>query len=432
MKKIILLVFVILIFPLISALSLYSAQDISKEYMQSNEFLDSSVYFVKCDANQYYVIGVVDGKGDLSFFVPIESNNGNVLYQSTENTKNVLKTAQVYRAIKTTDSRNYLSLQLLDKIDNLNTILKSKSARYDGIIRSNYSSNITQKTTVTKNNLDTLISQLDTLYSNLQKLQKDQDTFLDTSDCKKTDLLLQSYKNSFAGYNKLISDSVKYRDSVNDIIEAVVADKTQDEITKRTILSHIDAPNNLNSEISAISDYLSSTNQFYLGIVSEFEKTGVNSSTEILLTKIKARHDFYLTKSALYSYDSELKDNLNSQINYILNENNINYWKDRTTVKELSQNYNQIIDLYNKGRYSESLSKISQAKNQVKKITREGIIEYEEKTNYTYLIFTVSGLLLLLLIIFLFKKFGKIKKVKTKKHIDEEPDFLRTKRDPFK
>jgi len=436
MKKHIIILICILILPIINAISLSSAQDVAKEYMQTSEFLDSSFYYVNCDSNEYFIISIIDGKENLSFFVPVESQNGNVIFQSNDRTKNILKTAYLNRTIKSKNSSgsNYLSQQLLDRIDNLNTVLKSKNARLDGIIRANYSTIINQKANNTKTKLETLITQLNTLHTNLSKLQKEQSVFLDTSNCKDTDNLLYLYKTSFTGYNKLISDALNYRESTSGIIEVVVADKVLDEPTKRMILSYTEAPTNLSSEINSISDWLSSTNQFYQGIVSEFEKTGPNSSVELLATKIKARQDFYNAKTALYSYDSELRDTLNNSIAYILNEKNIGFWKDTKTVTELNQNYNQIMDLYNKGRYTEAITKIAQAKSQVKKINREGIIEYEEETNYSYFIFAGSGLLLLLVIIYLFKKFGKIQKKEKKKTKSgsNDPEYLLNRRDPFR
>jgi hypothetical protein len=117
----------------------------------------------------------------------------------------------------------------------------------------------------------------------------------------------------------------------------------------------------------------------------------------------------------------------------MLSENNINYWKDKKTITELSQNYNQILELYNKGKYTEALPKITLAKSQVKKISKAGIIEIEQATDYTYLIFVVVGLFLLIAIIFLFKKLSSPKKKNKKSKEDStDPEYLLNKRDPFR
>jgi len=435
MKKIILLVIVVMLFfPIINAVALYSAQDLAKEYMQSNEFLDSSFYYAKCEESEYYMISVVDGKANFSFFVPVEINTGKVIHQNTENTKQIIKTAHLYRTIKTKTGNNFLSQQLIDRIDNLNTILKSKNAKYDGVIKSNYSSEINKKITDTQKKLEIVINRLYSLNSALSKLQKEQNLFLDTSDCKVTDNLLYLYKTSFEGYNLLVSESINYRDSVNQIIEVIVSANIEDT-TKKLILSYVEAPTNLSSEITIIFNSLSTTNQFYQEIVSEFERTGPNSTIEKTIIKLQARHSFYLAKSGLYGYDNDLNGNLNNAINYILNESTFAYWKDRKTVSELSQTYNQILDLYNKGRYTEVMPKITQARNQVRKINKEGFIEYEEKINYNYFIFAGSSLLILLLIMFFFKKYSNKKKQNKKKSGKDflnDSDPLFNKRDPFK
>ncbi len=436
MKRILLFVIAyLLISPNIFAVSLSSAQGVAMEYMQEGEYLDTSFYYVSCDSNEFFVIGVIDNKENLSFFVPVESSNGNVLYQDTDKTKSIIKTAYLQRVVKTKKGNNYLSQQLLDRIDYLNTILTSKSAKLDGVISANYSATITQKTSNTKELLGALISNLSTLHTNLSELQKQQSEFLDTPNCKKADDLLYLYKTAFSGYNTLIKATTDYRDSINGIIEVVVADKNTDETTKNILLSYIEAPSTLSSEISSLSDWLSSTNQFYQDIVSEFEKTGPNSSIELLVAKLEVRHDYYTAKTALYSYDSDLKDNLSNIITSILSQQNAGTWKDTKTLSELSQNYAQIEELFNKGKYTEAIPRISLAKSQVKKIIKEGAQESFSEPNYDYLMFIGIALLVLVLFIILLRDINKKKKNRKKKNnvIDlTDPEALLYKRDPFK
>ncbi len=436
MKRILLLVIIcLLITPNIFAVSLSSAQGVAKEYMQEGEYLDTSFYYVSCDSNEFFVIGVIDSKENLSFFVPVESSNGNVVYQDTDKTKSIIKTAYLQRVVKTKKGNNYLSQQLLDRIDYLNTILTSKSAKLDGVISANYSATITQKASNTKELLGALISNLSTLHTNLSALQKQQSEFLDTPNCKKADDLLYLYKTAFSGYNNLIKATTDYRDSINEIIEVVVADKNTDETTKNILLSYIEAPSTLPSEISSLSDWLSSTNQFYQDIVSEFDKTGPNSSIELLVAKLAVRHDYYTAKTALYSYDSDLKDNLNNIITSILSQQNAGTWKDTKTLSELSQNYTQIEELFSKGKYTEAIPRISLAKSQVKKIVKEGTQEALSEPNYDYLMFVGIALLVLVLFIVLFKDINKKKKNRKKKSnviALTDPETLLYKRDPFK
>lgn len=434
MKKTIIFLILFLILPFTQALSLYSAQDIAKEYMLSTEYLDSSVYYVTCDNNEYYVLNIVDSKAIIVLFLPIESNTGEVIFKKNTDSQKILKTSLLYRNIKTKDNgKNFLSQQLIDKIENLNISLQSKSARLDGIIKSNYSSAITEKCQSAKEKLDSLISKLQELKTKLDALQKEQAVFLEKPDCSKTDDLIYSYKTSFSGYNDLIASGINYRDATNEIVEVVIADQKLDDTTKKIIMNYTEAPNTISTDISTIVDSVSSTNQFYLQVISDFERVGPNSPLEILQETLGSRQDYFIAKSLLHNYDSELKGTLDNSINHILSSQNINLWKDTKTVSELSQNYAQIKELYNKGRYQESINKIKLAKNQVKKINSAGIIEIETQDVSNYLIYFIIAIILILGTIILIKKI-KIKKHKKprKQNKEIDPEFLLNRRDPFR
>lgn len=434
MKKIILFIFLLLILPMAQAISLYSAQDIANEYVLSTERLDSGVYYINCDNNEYYTLSIVDFQSqNITLFLPIETNTGNVVYEKGANTQNIIKTALLNRNIKTKTGNNYLSQQLIDKIDNLSISLQSKSAKLDGIIKSNYSSSISAKCQNTKDKLEILINQLQSMKTKLSKLQKEQSTFLDAPDCTKTDALILLYKNTFQGYNDLVSSSINYRDSTNEIVEVVVADQKIDETTKKIIMNYIESPISLSSDISTITDSLASTNQFYSLVISDFEKAGPSSPLEILQQTLETRQNYYIANSLLYNINSDLKATLDDAINHILNSENINSWKDAKTVSELSQNYAQIKELYNKGRYEESISKIKLAKSQVKKITAAGqnIMEPPDFTNI--FIYIIIAVIVILGGIILVKKIKIKKRPKSKSKSKEiDPEYLFNRRDPFK
>jgi len=431
MKKLIFIILMLAILPVMHAIALYPAQDIAKEYMLTTENLDSTVYYVRCDSNEYYTMGFLDSRSNLIMFLPIESNNGKVIYESNSGTKKILRTALLYKKITGAGS-NYISQQLIDKVDNQAVILQSKSAKLDGIIKSNYSSSINNKCVNTKTKLESLITKLQDLKTKLGKLQKEQSSFIDTTDCAITDNLIYLYKTSFVGYNELVSLSVDYRDSTNEIVEVIVAEQKIDETTKRVVLSYIEAPTTLSSDISTITDYLSSANQFYSIAISDFEKIGPNSTIEVLQQTLTSRQDYFIAKKLLYSYDSELKDNLDNYINYILNSENINLWKEAKTVSELSQNYAQLKELYNKGRYQESISKIKLAKTQVIKIKTSGIDAINTNDVSRYVIYSIIIIIVILGSIILFKKIKFKPKKPKQKYKDIDPNYLLKRKDPFR
>jgi len=173
-------------------------------------------------------------------------------------------------------------------------------------------------------------------------------------------------------------------------------------------------------------------NLFLSIVISDFEKTGPTSKVEVLKQILKSRQDYYTAKSLLYNYDSELKNTLDSAITSVLSEDNINLWSDNKTVSDLSQNYSQLKELYNKGRYLESVSKIKLAKNQVKKIKDAGTIKIENQDISNYLIYTIIAIIIILGIIILIKK-SKTKKKKAKPGFKEtDSEDILNKRDPFR
>lgn len=440
LTKILGLFFLIIISASVFATSTTTAQNIAKQYLLENEFIDVSVSNISCDDLDYYLVPIIDVKNNIVFYVPISSESGEVFKEKNQDNKikSLFKSANLISEISKATSNNYLTTQLIDKIDSLKLVLESKEARLDGIIKSNYSPNITNKVKDTKNKLTTLISQLQDLQTNLSKAQNDQSDFLGAPDCSKTDSLILSYKNAFDGYQNLTKQALDYRDSINIIISEVVSNEELDENTKRVILSYVESPTNLSSDISLITQSVSSTKSFYDPIVSDLERSGENSKINEMLNNFRAREEYILAKSLLYDYDTDLKTSLDQKIKNILNPDIVNFYKDIETVTKLSSNYDQINDLYSKGKYTEAIPKIKTAKTQVQKIVAEGFNYQQEEPLVTKYYFIIVGVSIVLLIVLFINK-DKIFKPKKKKPKPKSPekeinslDSLMERNDPFK
>lgn len=441
LMKITILFFLIIISTSIFATSTTTAQNIAKEYLLENEFVDVSASNISCDDSDYYLVPVIDVKSNIVFYVPISAENGEVFKEKNQDNKirSLFKSANLIFEVSKATSNNYLTTQLIDKIDSLKLVLESKNARLDGIIKSNYSSTITTKVKDTKNKLTALISQLEDLQTNLSKAQRDQSDFLGSPDCLKTDALILTYKDAFEGYQNLTKQALDYRDSINLIISEVVSNEELDENTKRVVLSYVESPTNLSSDISVITQSVSSTKSFYDPIVLELERSGENSKINEMLNNFRAREEYIVAKSLLYAYDSDLKTSLDQKIKNILSPEVVNFYKDLETVTKLSSNYEQINDLYSKGKYTEAIPKIKTAKTQVTKIVTEGFNYQQEEPmviKYYFIIVGVSIVLLIILFINKDKIFKpKKKKPKTisleKKEVNSL-DSLMERNDPFK
>ncbi|MFH0905903.1 MAG: hypothetical protein V1824_01035 [archaeon] len=392
----------------VSAISLFSAQEVAKDYSFSNEGIDPSSYYISCNNKTYYAIPILNSAADISLFVPVSLTDGNISIAKISETKDQIKTAFVLRSIKTSSENNYLSTQLTGKIDRLNTILKSKKALLNGIKDSaDYPINVKSKVNTSIDKLELLITDLDLLYTNLKDTISLQQSFLEETSCNKTDSLLYKLSNSIPSENNLTKLSLDYTDSINDITKEIVSAKELDDSAKRIAIDYITPPTNLNSEINTISESLSSTSIFYSKIISDVINTDNKINT--FYDNLVSRSDYVSVNKMLYSYDSSFKDydNLDSVIQFIFNENNLTYWKETILVSELNQNYIEIKDLISKTKYSKALPKIALAKDQAKKIIASGYQEIEYTTNNIYF-YILAGLVIILVIAIILKNKKKI------------------------
>ena len=106
----------------------------------------------------------------------------------------------------------------------------------------------------------------------------------------------------------------------------------------------------------------------------------------------------------------------------------------------LSSNYEQINDLYLKGRYTEAIQKIRLAKTQVQKIVSEGFnYQQDEPTVMKYYFIVVGFIIVVLIVLFINKDkiFSSKKKKENKQKPKEEKsnntlDQLLERNDPFR
>ena len=154
----------------VHAISLFSAQDIAKKYTQGNEMVDLySQQTIFCDNNSYFVIPINNSLGEQSFFIPISFITGGVVISNNNNNNfDLLQTAYILKQLSYSNSKNYLTTQLTDKISTSISVLNSKKSRLDGILAGDYPVLVKQKVTITKNKLSSLINTLAELNKNLR------------------------------------------------------------------------------------------------------------------------------------------------------------------------------------------------------------------------------------------------------------------------
>jgi hypothetical protein len=431
-NKILLLIVFCILLSNVSGLSTIEAQNIAKEYVLENEFIDSRVFNISCENEEFFVVSVVNTKNELVFFVPIDEEK-NIYVKKDKKNENVFKATYFLREITKQNQENYLSAALIEAINNQITILSSKNAQLQGIITANYSLEITTASENTKEDLLQLIELLENLRESLENARQAQQSFIDDPSCERTNTVILSLKDAFVGYNNLTLLGLNYQNSVNLIIETIVADTQVEENTKMIIQGYVSAPRDLSRDISYIQERTSSTHFFYKNIIDEILKSGDSNPTNMLLNNLISRQDYVVVNQKLYVYDDDLKNSLDNFVQTILDSHRYSYWKDRITLEDLEKNYQEINNLINRKRYLEATSKITLLKSQAIKIESEGFIDVSNvQQSFDYYLL-IAVVLLLVFLFFVIKKKPSKKKIK-KKDKSNQKDFLESfnSKDPFK
>ncbi len=434
-KKIFLIMLVFSLFIIttnISALSTLDTQNIAREYTIDNEFIDSRVFNISCQENDFYVATVVNSKNEVIFFVPIDEDRN--IYTKKDNVnEEIFKTTYFLREITKQSQDNFLSVTLIDAINNQITILQSKNAQLQGIINAEYSENITSASKTTQSNLSQLIELLTLLKDSLDEARKAQQSFVNSPSCSQRNGVVLVLRDAFNGYNDLTLYGLNYQNSVNSIIEVIVAEPDVDENTKMIIQGYVSTPRDLSRDISNIQDRLSSTQAFYSEIVSEILKSGDNNPAIIALNNFISRQDYVAVNKKMYGRDETLRNTLDNFVIGILDEYRYPYWKDRDTLEKLEINYQEINTLISRNRYSEALPKINLLKSQALKVEEEGFIDISDvQQGFDYYLLIVVIILIVFLFIVIKKK--PKKKSLNKKEPSKKKEVLSSfnSKDPFK
>ncbi len=419
----------------IYCLSILDAQNIAREYNLENEFIDSRVFQINCEDQHFSVVSVVNARVELIFFVPIDREK-NIYTEDDKTLENIFKTTSFLREITKQTQENYLNVTLIDSMDQLITILNSKKAQLNGVVTSDYSENITLTTKETREHLEQLVDLLRSLREGSDNALKSQQNFVNEPTCHKTSGVVIDLRDAFVGYNELTLYGLNYQNSINKITEAIVAEKEINETTKMIISGYVAAPPNLSKDISNIQERISSTHFFYNAIIADYSKIGENNPAIEAKNNFLSRQNYVKVNTLLYERDSDLKNTLDNIVRLILDETRYPYWKDRQTLSNLEENYEEINNLIDRKRHLEAIPKIKLLKSQAIKIENEGFVDIsdvQEGYDY-YIVFVVIILLVLLFLLLKKKKPSKKKKSKNQKPLKKSKDVLDSfkEKDPFK
>lgn len=439
MKKIFLIfLMVILISTNISSLSLFGAQDISRKYLSENDMIDTFTQpKIVCDKKDYFVIPIINPLGEPVLFIPISIESSDLFLSKTDsfNVK-LIKTGYLVKQLRNSDSSNYLSPQLIDRINSLITSLNSKKAQLNGLLQKNYSFPVREQLTKTINKIDVLIVYLTDLKENSSNLLNSQNSFLSSPNCDSTASLLSTFDTSFEGYKELSQITLDYIQSTEALVTRLVADETIAAQEISGIISIVSPPQNLNSQVNYIFESFSSTSAFYSKQSNDLKGVNGDRKIKIYIDNLSLRKESVDLKNLLEKYDPSFPNysNLDSVVKTILDQQYRTSWVEQAEVENVFKTYNEINELTKNARYSDAITKVSSLKKSALKVLESGLMEEEENEISSTFYYIFVGVIILMLIVFLIiiKKKSKdrpsvYKKAKTKK----ERDGLFTYDDPF-
>jgi len=383
----------------------------------------------------YFVIPIINSIGEPVLFIPVSVATSDVFISKTDSFNiKLVKSEYLLKELINSDSSNYLSLQLIDKISTLINSLNSKDAQLKGLSKKNYSSKVNSQIVLTQNELDVLITYLTELQDNLTTLYNSQNNYISAPDCDKSEDLLISFNSSFKRYDELNQAALNYIQASETLITEIVADESIPSQEVSSIVSIASPVQSLNSQVNYIYDSLSSTSAFYTNLYTTLKGNVGNQKIKIFIDNLILRKDFVAYNALLDSYDSAFPNyvNINSVITTILDPDNKPYWKEQSTVTEIQKLYTEMNDSFSKAEYDQAILKLNAIKTKAKVVIGSGFTEVDTQTNwFNYIFAGVMILILVILLIFLKKKGNKKTNYKKKSSKKNSSSDIFKYDDPF-
>lgn len=435
-KKILIFTFIILLSFQLNSLSLLGAQDISKSYISDGEFVDTFTQSkISCEDNDYFVIPIINSLGEPVLFVPISVSSSKSYLSKTDSFNiKLVKTGYLVKILKTSDSGNFLSIQIIDSFDSQINSLNSKRAQLNGILQKNYSSEVNLEATNTINNINILISYLEELKENTSFLLTTQNSFISNPDCDDTLSLINLFTTSFKRYNEISQASLTYIQSSEKLVTKMVAENNIPAQELPGMINVASPPQGLNSSINLIFERLSSTSAFYTKISNDFKGSSGDLKIKIYVDNFYLRQDFVTYKNHLERYDPSFPNynNLESVVKTIINPEYKDLWEKQEDVLAVQKIYDDILDLSSKAQYSKATDMIPSLKNKSLTVMDAGFKEQEEEVNWFYYISIAVIVILLIVFLIIIKRKPKNKNIKFKQKVKKKSnDGLLKFDDPF-
>ncbi|AJF59600.1 MAG: hypothetical protein QT03_C0001G0090 [archaeon GW2011_AR10] len=441
-KKTLFLAVLLLFFPIyansISANNAVSFVTQENHFLFEDEDYQLPVVEITHEGKKYWVIPILSGNTLVTFF-PVKSEAKELSLSKPLN-RQLFKTADTLRSLSVEKERISKNQQV-DWLFASNYVLIFEELSR-GLENEIFEMNIIESTL---NNAD-VSSQVNRMNSSLSAMSLKsggltqsiteaiaaEAAFASAPDALSAAKLKDEFDDAFEELFSLNADALSYRDEIQKL-KQLISVSDADAATKDYLVSLADPP----AEFNNIGRYV--TNALSLQQAINGMYANVDSRADSLLAEFESRVERDKAFRLLYSENTSISrrtegefSSLQQIVNFILDENNRPYWKNKELISAMESKWSQAVRNFNERNYALAETFAEKAADDAVAIFNQGFIEAAQPPLLPQeLIFQlVIALLALLAILYLYNNRGKIIKFVKQGSEEEEVELSAWKDKP--
>ena len=441
-KKTLFLAVLLLFFPIyansISANNAVSFVTQENHFLFEDEDYQLPVVEITHEGKKYWVIPILSGNTLVTFF-PVKSEAKELSLSKPLN-RQLFKTADTLRSLSVEKERISKNQQV-DWLFASNYVLIFEELSR-GLENEIFEMNIIESTL---NNAD-VSSQVNRMNSSLSAMSLKsggltqsiteaiaaEAAFASAPDALSAAKLKDEFDDAFEELFSLNADALSYRDEIQKL-KQLISVSDADAATKDYLVSLADPPaefNNIGRDVTNALSLQQAINGMY---------ANVDSRADSLLAEFESRVERDKAFRLLYSENTSISrrtegefSSLQQIVNFILDENNRPYWKNKELISAMESKWSQAVRNFNERNYALAETFAEKAADDAVAIFNQGFIEAAQPPLLPQeLIFQlVIALLALLAILYLYNNRGKIIKFVKQGSEEEEVELSAWKDKP--
>ncbi|MDD3084209.1 MAG: hypothetical protein PHP82_04255 [Candidatus ainarchaeum sp.] len=387
----------------------------------------SPIVMIEYLENKYWVVTGMSGT-TVNIYIPINTETREVASGSIE-IRDLIQTVIVLNRIfelkntypvsdwpfSITNKTNFETLQnkFNEKIASITTI-ETNFSTIDGAEK------IVEDAKSVKNLLEKLSTHSKEISNLIEEGINFEKIFFNSPNTKETSNYEKIFSNYFEELNNYKQDFEILKTNVDSLRNNIGS--LQSEEINASQKEFYNSIAKLPNEVILLNNVFSRANETQTFTQEIFNST---KNIENFVLNLETRRQRNEAWKAIYGNDEDIRkinpaiNSLEEAAEIILDEANVNYWKNQDSISALKINWRQTQEKYNNGIYTSAIEFAKSAKNNVLNILEDDFIEIEDELPTELIINIIIILIVLIIGIFLFEKFY----LKKKKEVDNDENY---------